>query len=178
MALCFVLSASAQRTSIGERHLSIIGNWTISSAGAELMGGQYTMYGQWFAAVDFLNRAEIDAMSKEKLYFPHFQFCGGYLYRLYGNKTRSFNIYAGADGFIGVEMFDLFRTLSKSTRNAFALNGFKDAKFIFGAAPRIEMEYFFSRSVGATVRLRLPVCFLSKFNMVAFEAGAGIKVNF
>lgn len=176
IALLFTQSVYAQRTSSGEGHISIIGNWTISSVGGELIGGQYTMYGQWFAAIDFLNRAEKEAT--EKYYFPQIQFAGGYLYRVYGNKTRSFNVYTGADAFIGIELFDLYKSLSEPTKKAFINNGYTDTRFIFGLAPRVEVEYFFLRNLGLSARMRLPICFLTKFDTVAFEIGAGVKFNF
>ena len=104
----------AQRTAYGERMLSLKGAWTISSLGEELQYGQYLMNGFWFGGLNLSNRQEKDEPTSERVHFPRLQLNGGYMFRLFGSRTRAINIYGGGDAFIGVEMFDFWKTLTNN----------------------------------------------------------------
>ena len=177
-AIAVCVSAFAQRTAYGERMLSLTGSWTISSVGGELRYGQYLMHGFWFGDLNLANRVEIDAPTGEFVHYPRLQAGGGYMYRFWGNRTRAVNIYGGGDAFVGVEMLDLWKVLTLPTRKSFLENGFKEFQFIYGVAPRVEFEFFPFRNVAFTINGRVPITLNSKFGVLAWEVGGGVKVNF
>lgn len=175
--------SKAQRTALGTKIVSADVHCSISSFGGELMYGQYIIPGYWFGAVAFTNRAEKDKASGEKCDYPRLQGIGGYMQRVYGNRERFLNIYAGGDVFIGMEKFDMFKTLSESTRNSRLTNedGSKknDTVFIYGLSIRAEIEFFITSSVALTAKARMPICFNTNTSfMVGGEFGLGARFNF
>lgn len=174
----FCMSAHAQRTAYGERMLSVKGAWTISSLGGELQYGQYLMNGFWFGGLNLSNRVEKDEPTSERVHFPRLQLNGGYMFRLFGSRTRAINIYGGGDAFIGVEMFDFWKILTSPTRLSFLETGFSEYRFIYGVAPRAEAEFFVFPSVALLVNARIPICFNTKFEILGWELGGGVKINF
>ncbi len=168
----------AQRTSNGERQLSLSGSYTFSHWGGELYYGQYLLSGYWLGGIGFHDRIEVDAPSGETVHYPRLQGRGGYMYRLLGNYSRSLNLYVGGDAFIGVEMLDLFGLLSAPTRQSYYKNGFHDYQFIYGCAPRLELEYFPFPTLAAVVGGRAPLCFGSPFPLLGWEVSVGLKINF
>ena len=168
----------AQRTSRGESQIAFSGGTTLSHWGGEVYYGQYLLRGFWFGALGFHNRIEIDAPSGETVFFPRLQLRGGYLFRLLSSYKRSVCLYGGADAFIGMEMLDLYGTLSDSTLQSFYNSGFHDYQFIYGAAPRLELELFLFPTVALILQGRAPLCFGSPFPVLGWELSAGVKVNF
>ena len=175
--LCAPLSR-AQRTSFGESQIAASFTATFSHVGGELSYGQYLIRGFWLTELGYHNRIERDIPSGETIYYPRVQLRGGYMYRLLSNYPRSLNFYGGGDAFIGVELFDVYRTLSESTRQAYYYNGFHDYQFIYGVAPRLELECFLAPSVASLLRVRVPLCFGTPFPTLGWEVGIGAKVNF
>ena len=172
------LLAGAQRTSSGERQIAVTAGTTFSHYGAEVFYGQYLLRGYWFGGLGFHNRLEIDAPSGEKVFFPRLQGRGGYMYRLLSTYNRALSLYGGGDAFVGVEMLDLYRTLSPTTLQSFHNSGFHDYQFIYGVAPRLEVELFLSPSLALLAGGRAPLCFGSPFPVLGWEVTAGAKVNF
>ncbi len=178
LALGLSMPLMAQRTAYGERMLSATVSWTISSVGGEARFGQYLMNGFWFGELALNNRMEVDAPSQEKVHFPHAQLGGGYMFRLYGTRTRAINLYGGAGAFIGMEMLDLWKTLTVPTRRSFLENGFKEFRFIYGVSPQVEAEFFIFKDIALTINGKMPVTLNSKFDIINWEIGGGVKYNF
>lgn len=170
--------SKAQRTALGTKIVSADVHCSISSFGGELMYGQYIIPGYWFGAVAFTNRAEKDKASGEKCDYPRLQGIGGYMQRVYGNRERFLNIYGGGDVFIGMEKFDMFKTVSEPTRKS-RLENKKETVFIYGLSIRAEIEFFITSSVALTAKARMPICFntITSF-MVGGEFGLGARFNF
>lgn len=182
MALTIPQDASAQRTAYGEKQLSVSANWTISSLGAEAYYGEYLLYGYWFAGANFNDRFELDGPSQENIHFPRMQAFGGYMGRLYGSRSRSFNLYAGGDVFLGMEVLDMYKTLTAPTMKALLENGLSETRFIYGVALRLESEAFLSPALAVTPRIRIPFCLGTNMSVMdaytLFEIGVGLKYNF
>ena len=170
--------ALGQRTSKGESQISLTGSSTLSHWGGELYYGRYLLRGYWLAGAGFHNRIELDAPSGETVHYPRLQARGGYMHRLFGSYSRAFNLYVGGDAFIGVEMLDLFGTLSETTLRAYHRSGFNDFQFIYGAAPRVELELFLLPTVALVAGGRAPPTFGSPFPTLGWEVSAGAKLNF
>ena len=136
------------------------------------------MNSYWFAAGNFSNRVEVDGPTEERVHFPRVQLAGGMMYRFYGSRSRSINIYGGGDVFVGLEMFDLWRTLSEPTRKSFSVNGFPDYRFIYGPALRFETEFFVSGNIALCITARVPICINTKFDILGYEVGGSVKYNF
>ncbi len=179
VVVCCVNTVFAQRTSYGESALSISGGTTVSSFGGEVMYGYYLHSGYVFGDINFANRMEIDKLSNEQIHYPRLQFEGGYMFRFWANHSRSVNFYGGLSAFIGIELFDLYKTLSEPVRQSLLINGYKTTQFIYGTSPRLEAEFFVLPSFALIIKGRVPViCFNTKFPMVGWEAQAGVKINF
>ena len=172
------LLSVAQRTSSGEHQIAFTAGTTFSHYGGEVLYGRYLLRGYWFGGLGFHNRIEIDAPSGEKVFFPRLQGRGGYMHRLLSTYSRALSLYGGGDAFIGVEMLDLYRTLSGATLRSFHNSGFHDYRFIYGVAPRLELELFLSPSFAVLAEGRVPLCFGSPFPVLGWELSAGARVNF
>lgn len=168
----------AQRTSDGERAIALWGGTTFSSWGGELYYGEYLLPGYWFAGAGLHDRLERDIPSRETVHYPRLQARGGFMYRLLSDYSRSVNLYIGGDVFIGVEMLDWFRRMSPTTRQAFYNNGYRDYQFIYGTAPRAELEFFLLPSIALVAGGRFPFCFGSPFPTIGWELSIGAKLNF
>lgn len=168
----------AQRTSVGESALSLSGGTTLSGWGGEAAYGRYLLGGFWMGSLAFHDRRERDIPSGEAVRFPRLELRGGYMQRLLGSYSRALSLYAGGDGFIGLEMLDLFRTLTPPTLSALRGGGLKDITFIWGAAPRVELEWFPFRSAALILGARMPFTFGSPFPVIGGEISIGLKVNF
>ena len=117
------LAAGAQRTSRGEREITLSGGSTLSHWGGELSWGQYLLSSYWMAGAAFHNRVERDIPSGEMVFFPRLEARGGYLWRLLSSYNRAVSLYGGADAFIGVELLDLYGTLSAPTLRSLENSG-------------------------------------------------------
>lgn len=172
------LTAGAQRTSRGMSQVTLLGGSTLSHWGGELSYGQYLLRSCWMGAVAFHDRIERDAPSGETVHYPRLEGRGGLLYRLLSSYDRAVSLYVGGDAFIGVEMLDLFGTLSAPTRRALERSGLRPYQFIYGAAPRVELELFLSPSVALIAGGRAPFTFGSPLPLIGWELSLGGRVNF
>ena len=178
LLLLLPLGVRAQRTSSGEQLLALTAGSTLSHWGGELLYGQYLLRGCWIAGAAFHDRTERDAPSGETVHYPRLETRGGYLYRLAADYSRRLNLYVGGDAFVGVEMLDLFRTLSETTLRSLHGGGLNDYQFIYGAAPRIELELFVLPSHALTSGARVPLTFGSPLPLIGWELTAGVRINF
>lgn len=180
ISVCLILplTVKAQRTSYGANMVAASFGTSFSHIGGELMYGQYLLHSYWFGAVSYYNYMELESNTKQHIHYPRLCAKGGFMYRAYGNYDRTINFYGGLDAFVGVEMFDLYKTLSEEIRNSF--KGYKDYCFIYGFAPRAEAEYFFLSELAAIATFRIPFTFNSPFSNPIFgwELSIGIKYNF
>lgn len=180
LLLLLCVSARAQRTSKGIRSVSASASWTVSSFGGELDYGTYLHNSYLFGGLNIANRAHYNTTISEIVNHQSLEALMGWEWRLYGTRSRVFNIYLGGDVFIGVEMFDLFKNERETTRKIYYNEGIKDYKFIFGLSPRVEIEYFVSTTVAITASARAPITFLSqysKFNYLNLDVLLGVKIN-
>ena len=172
------LAAGAQRTSRGEREITLSGGSTLSHWGGELSWGQYLLGSCWFAGAAFHNRVERDVPSGETVFFPRLEARGGYLWRLLSSYDRAVSLYGGADAFIGVELLDLYGTLSAPTLRALENSGYRRYQFIYGAAPRLELELFLLPAAALVAGGRVPLTFGTPFPWLGWELSAGVRINF
>lgn len=179
--LLLVLSAlpgRAQRTSEGMRQLSFSVGSTLSGVGGEAAFGMYLAGGYWLSELGVHNHRERDIPSGETLHFPRLTLRGGYMHRLAADYSRRVCLYGGADAFVGLELFDAFHTLSPAVLRGFQSKGFGEVRFIYGAAPRIEAEWFVLRSTALVGRVRCPFTIGTPFPLISWEVGGGVKLNF
>ena len=169
---------SAQRTSNGTSALSLTAGTTLSGLGGEIAYSRYLTSACWMAGTAFNDRVERDVPSGELVRYPRWEIRGGFSYRLLATYSRSLNLYAGGDAFIGLEMLDLFRTLTPPTAQAYANAGYNDICFIYGAAPALETELFLTPRLALILRGRMPLTFGTPFPLIGWEVGAGLKLNF
>ena len=172
------LTAGAQRTSDGERLLSLSGISTLSHWGGEVVYGRYFLRGYWIAGAALTDRVERDVPSGETVHYPRLEGRGGCLYRLAGGYSRRLNLYVGGDAFVGVEMLDLHGILSETTLRTLHNGGVNDYQFIYGAAPRVELELFLLRTLALTAGGRAPLTFGSPLPLLGWEVSAGLRLNF
>lgn len=172
------LSGRAQRTSEGMRQLSFSVGTTLSGVGGEAAFGMYHPGGYWLSEIGVHNHREKDIPSGETLHFPRLTLRGGYMLRVLSDYSRRLCLYTGADAFLGVEFFDAFHTLSPAVLRGFQSKGFGEARFIYGAAPRIEAEWFVHRSTALVGRVRCPFTIGTPFPLISWEVGGGVKLNF
>lgn len=175
--LCCLI-AGAQRTSRGMGEITLTAGSTLSHWGGELTYGQYLMSSYWFSGVAFHNRFEWDIPSGEKIHFPRLEARGGMLYRLLSSYNRAVSLYVGGDVFLGMEMLDLYGTLTEPVRRSLLNNGYKPYQFIYGTAPRVELELFLSPSFALVAGGRAPLTFGTRFPLLGWELSAGGRLNF
>ena len=192
-------TAYAQRTSYGERMISASVGTSFSHVGGQVAFGSYQLIGFWFGEISFYNRCELDPSSSETVHFPRLEAEGGYMFRLFSNYHRSINLYAGAGAFAGVQMLDLFHTLSQPTYMSYISAGFKEFDFVYGASPRFEAEFFVLPYFALIGGVRFPLTFstgtFAKFSdsskenndknklkphfpIFNYEVSIGVKFNF
>lgn len=174
-------SAFAQRTSKDQFHLSGTVDYNLSSVGGEVLFGQYLLFGYWSAGANLQNYAySISDTGNELANFQRIVGLGTFMYRFFGNRSRSLNFYGGGDVFVGAEVMDMFSSLSEERRKFLVeYKGFKDARFIFGGGLRLEGEYFPLPRLAIILPVR--VSFTANTAMkdvVGFNVGLGVRYNF
>lgn len=172
------LPGRAQRTSEGMRQLSFSVGSTLSGVGGEAAFGMYLAGGYWLSELGVHNHRERDIPSGETLHFPRLTLRGGYMLRVLSDYSRRVCLYTGADAFLGLELFDAFHTLTPEVLKGFQSKGFGEVRFIYGAAPRIEAEWFVLRSTALVGRVRCPFTIGTPFPLISWEVGGGVKLNF
>ena len=100
------------------------------------------------------------------------------MHRLLATYSRSLCLYGGADAFLGLELFNCFHTLSAPVEQGFSNKGFVPVRFIYGAAPRLELEWFLLRRSAFILRGRCPFTVGTPFPLIGWELTGGLKLNF
>ena len=148
-----LFSASAQRTSLESNLITVSGCYTFNRAGASVNYGRYQNLGYWDVAITGANRDYLFTCG-DKLRNIRFDLSGEYMFRIFGTRSRAFNIYAGPGAFIGVDFNKDFRTFYGGNKSEYP-----EYNFIYGLYPRAELEGFISQVVALTLYGRVPICF-------------------
>ena len=172
--------ASAQRTAYGERQVSLSVHYSPSpSYGASASFGQYLLSSYWEGGLTADNCIK---QHTGGTYFGNLRVeaYGAFLYRIFGTRSRQFSVYGGGDAFLGFEFLDPFRQLDDPTWQSMLLDGYRQHKFIYGAAPRVDAEFFVLPPLAITLRIRIPVTLNGQFrsDLVGFQGGVGLRFNF
>ena len=104
------------------------------------------------------------------------------MWRAYFTRSRSFNVYVGADLFMGAELLDMYYQLTAPTYTSLTNSGYSAASFIFGAAPRVELEWFLTPYFALTAAGRFAFTSGSQRSLPLHclrpSLSAGLRVNF
>lgn len=173
--LMVCLDASAQRTMRGQMFLDLEGQYPL---GASVAVGQYTLPGYWQAGVNLLQMREylrldgaVDLMNLDTY---HLKAEGGYMFRLLSTRSRSFGIYGGAFGWVGIEAVDPLKVLPEDI----LLNIDKGRSFVFGATPRLEAQLFFGNHIALVIGGEVPIAVRSRIKMFNPQGTAGLRFAF
>lgn len=167
--------ALAQRTAYGSKFISIepmITAYCVPSGGIDLNFGGYQRASYWrvgVRAADWNHRIDtgeqffggvteedgdiLPAEEKEPM-FDHVQASvyGGWRWRFVSSYTRAFNVYAGADAFVGVNKLQVLRKLDEEMKIACP-----DEEFAYGVVPEVEAELFLGRRVALLLGVQCPI---------------------
>lgn len=162
-------SASAQRTMSGQTYSAPSILWNGQSLGAEALIGNYTLNGYWEAGV---RAVDYDSNSNIGLNVDYAQVCacGGYLFRLVANKSRSVNVYGGAGAFAGIEVVDQWGALP-----SYITTGELGNSFLYGMYGRLLFELFVFKTVAVSFVGTLPLGVNSQFGMLKWDVGLGCR---
>ena len=174
-------TAFAQRTANNQFHLYGSVDYNLNSMGGEVQFGQYLLFGYWSAGANLQNYAyRTSEVVNEFANFQRIVGLGTFMYRFFGNRSRSLNFYGRGDVFAGAEVLDMFSSLSKAKRKNLVENvGFSEARFVFGGGLRLEGEYFPLPRLAIILPVR--VSFTANTAMkdvVGFNVGLGVRYNF
>lgn len=162
-------SASAQRTISGQSSLAISAHYTGTSVGAEAFYSQYTLGGFWESGI-MVSPYRYGLSTNHILDDWHISAAGAYLWRLAATRSRSFNWYAGAGVFAGIEWLDPFGHLPD-----YIDLGTANIRFLYGVYTKTSLEIFLSSRFALLVQGALPVNFSSYAGNIHWQAGLGIK---
>lgn len=162
--------ASAQRTMSGQPslHTSVLYNG--QSVCAEAFYSQYTLNGYWQAGIEG-KKYHVPISTGNRLDYIHTLVSSGYMYRVAGTKNRLLNYYMGGRVFMGVELTDPLHALPD-----YISTGLKPVSFLYGVAPRMDLEVFFSRHCAFLLSAGLPLNFSFKITWFHYEVGLGLKI--
>ena len=169
-------SADAQRTAYGSKFISIepmVTAYCVPSGGADLNFGGYQRASYWRVGVrvaDWNHRIDtgeellngdvteddgdnLPAVEDEPM-FDHVQASvyGGWRWRFISSYTRAFNVYAGADAFVGLNKLQVLRKLDEEMKIACP-----GEEFAYGVVPEVEMEIFLGRRVALLLGVQCPI---------------------
>ena len=179
--VAFMQISFAQRTMPGQFFLDASAKSTFSpSAGCEIRFGQYFAHGGlWTAGVDFSDRVYASSNTKARYNVSDLFAFGEYLYRFWGTRDRSFNMYAGAGFFLGVQFTDLFGRLQGGEWPVKADGKYiASPEFVLGLRPRLEVEWFFWNRLALIGFGSARANILSPYSLFTFDAGVGLRYNF
>lgn len=161
--------ASAQRTISGQSTLAISSHYTGTSVGAEAFYQQYTLGGFWESGI-MVSPYRYALSTGHVLDDWHISVAGAYLWRLAATRSRSFNWYAGAGVFAGIEWLDPFGKLPSHIDL-----GTANIRFLYGAYAKTCLEVFLAPRFALLIQGALPVNFSSYAGNIHWQAGLGIK---
>lgn len=174
----------AQRTSRGQFLLNasyvngLYPQRALYTLGGELGMGRYLSNAYWEAGVRYNPTTRMMTVGSIAAY-------GGYMFRIAGTRTRSFNFYGGGRGFLGVDYTTGAAPIddiviggqsSSGTASSTEDTGGKTG-FLVGIDPRVEIEWFFVKKIALIASVSVPVKFITQQQVVAVRASAGIRFN-
>lgn len=172
--------ASAQHTAVGQGLVSLHLEYPFSNSfDVRASYGKYVGIGYWDAGVSVADRRCRASESGSIYSFTHANAYGEFMFRCVSDRSRRFNLYAGAGIFLGAEITDPFGML-KNGEYAVTKKGTQAAKlnFLYGLYPRIELEIFLVDRFAVVIDGAMPSNFSSQFKNVLWEAGIGFRYNF
>ena len=192
-----IQEASAQRTSQGEVFVGMapyVSGYTIPSGGLGIEAGQYLLHSLWkveLRAVDWNQKVagetdetaaveggeEVEVVEESApVYFDHvlWNLSGNWMYRLLASYDRRFNLYVGAGAFVGLNKYEVFHKLPEEMPGEFP-----DEEFVYGAEPRIDIEFFPFRRAAVVLGLQSPLTLSSslKTDQWHVSASLGVRIN-
>ncbi len=169
--------ADAQRTAYGSKFISIepmVTAYCVPSGGADLNFGGYQRAAYWRVGVrvaDWNHRIDtgedlfgggvteddgdtLPSDVADEPMFDHVQASvyGGWRWRFISSYSRAFNVYAGADAFVGLNKLQVLRKLDEEMKIACP-----DEEFAYGVVPEVEMEIFLGRRVALLLGVQCPI---------------------
>ncbi len=185
IVLCHVgmTTASAQRTATGKPFIGIsqfVSGYSIPSGGLGIEGGQYLLNSYWKVGVRAIDwNQKIVRMRTEDdkpVYFDHilWNLSGSWMYRLLASYDRRFNVYVGAGAFLGINQYEVFHKLPEETPGEFP-----HEEFVYGAEPRVEIEFFPFRRTALVLGVQSPLTFSSSLKTDRWHVSAslGVRIN-
>lgn len=145
--------AKAQRLVPGQHVISAeLSAW--EQYGLSLSWGKCGFNGRSLFGLSFLNgwdREACQAMNdkdettgKFDLLSRDLYASGGYLFRIAGNRSRSFNFWGGGTLDAGIRIHDLYS----------GVQDIPGVKFIFGISPHLQLEYFPDKNISLNLNIR------------------------
>lgn len=176
---CPAVDLSAQRTS--KDQFLITGSVTtpaFSSVGGEVSFGRYLRYSYWSAGVMTENPSVALSSAAQRAQFNLFAGYGSFMYRVIKTPTRVFNVYAGADVFLGMEALDVYARLTEEAYKALLNEGYQASRFIYGGGLRVELEFFPLRRWALVMPLRVSAKGNSGSGQIfGYSFGLGVRYN-
>lgn len=196
-ALCGILmtvlalsghDACAQRTVWGQRMVSahFMKN-LFPAANVKVMGGE-AYFGQYFSSFYWQAGAQFTAGTRD-VPVNCFTLSGGAMYRLYGTRSRMFNMYVGGSAMLGLDFVSstdaVTTVIDADSTSGIHLpdeeNG--DEKtygtgFVIGIEPRVELEFFPLRSAALVGGFTMPIKFKTQQDVVTGRFYIGARLNF
>lgn len=181
-AILTLLSAgrlSAQRTAEGSLFVGVsptVSVYQVPSGGADLYVGGYLRSSCWKAGVRSVDwNHVVDADSGSLQMFDHlaWAFYGGWRYRVLGTYNRALSFYAGADIFLGLNQYEVFRSLPEELTT-----GLPGCEFIYGVTPELELEFFVGRRTALVLGAQLPVALGSSISSDKWNLTGSLGIRF
>ena len=187
--------ASAQRTSQGEVFVGLapyVSGYSIPSGGLGIEAGQYLLHSLWkveLRAVDWNQKVagetdetvtaegdeEVEVIEETApVYFDHvlWNLSGNWMYRLLASYDRRFNLYVGAGAFVGLNKYEVFHKLPEEMPGEFP-----EEEFVYGAEPRIDVEFFPVRRTAIVLGLQSPLTLSSSLKTDRWHVSASLGVR-
>ena len=179
LVACIVLfassqAASAQRTMKGQLHIGAQASLSADPRvpiGGELSFGCYLLDSHISGWIN-VTPDYISLPTGHQLGYIPINVGADYMYRVAATRARSVNLYVGGGVFLGWELYDPFKRVP-----SYIDTGFGKGNFIYGVAPALESEIFFTRMVALTLGARMPVSISSKTEILKLHLKAGLRVN-
>jgi len=174
--LAFSFCASAQRTSRGQYFIHADYSTTVSPKVmsyhvANVGMGRYTLFGRWQAGVQYATADAYGIMSVLAR--------GGVMYRFYGSRGRTFNVYGGGDMIMGADFCSEQISVLIPESDGTSKTETKEARagFVWGLDPMLEMEVFPFTRVAFYLGASFPVKFATQQKTFSVVPYAGIRIN-
>lgn len=174
VAICLAVAprAEAQRTARGQFILNaeyVQGVFPARSStvmGGSLGLGQYLGSCYWEAGARFAPLYARQSVGTVAAY-------GGFMYRVVGTRSHSFNVYAGGRLYVGG---DYQKPVLEEGQEEVSLEKYTWGLMV-AVAPRLELELFVLRRFALTAGFSVPVKIQSQMDLLSGRATFGIRYN-